>query len=333
MRIYKSRTALDAMDALSDRFLLFAEGDDDSGGGGADDGSQGDADTSGDDVAGEGAKEGAGEAGDSAEKVPDDWRASIENAGLRKIADRHDSVTSLTQAVSDLRKRESTSIRALGKEPTDEEVATYRKAIGVPENVDGYEFAMPEGQEATDADKAFQGAAAETFHGLNISAEQAQGLNTWWNGVQAAAVEQQINDDKTYADETEAKLKAEWPGKEFELNTGIADQAAAKVFGDAIDDARHIETKDGRFILDHPIFIKMLAQIGREMQEGRIGNLMTDGERGGVESQIREVEGKIDRAKASGDRALANKLYQDQQALYGQIHGSKPIVGAEGRTA
>ena len=88
----------------------------------------------------------------TSQETTDDWRASIEDDSLRKVADRFDSVVSLTQAVSDLRKRESNSIRIPGKDASDEDTAAYLKALGVPETVEGYEFSVPEGHELTDAD-------------------------------------------------------------------------------------------------------------------------------------------------------------------------------------
>ena len=263
----------------------------------------------------------------------DDWRVSIEDADLRKVADRFDSLSAMTKAVSDLRKRESTSIRVPGKDASEKDVAAYHKALGVPETVEGYEFAVPEGHEPTDGDKAFQAWAGETFHLNDISVEQAKGLNEAWNKYAASVLQAQIDADKKYADETETALKAEWPGKEFERNKAFADRAAAKVFGDALDDVRNIETKEGRFVLDHPAFVKMLAQVGREMDEGRLGGVLTEGDRDSIQSQIDDLQTKIDRATAQNDRTTAQDLYIKQQKLYEKVYGTAPVVGSEGRTA
>ena len=263
----------------------------------------------------------------------DDWRASIQDEKLRDHAGRFTTAQELAKAHLDLRKELSTAIKPLGKNPTDEQVAEYRTAIGVPKTVEGYELALPEGYEQTDADKAFQTAAAKAFHDTNITADQAKGLNGFWNEFTAAMLKAQIDADKAYADETEKALKAEWPGKEFDRNKAFADRAAAKVFGDEFDDVSKIETKDGRFVLDHPAFVKMLAGVGREMDEGRLGAVLTEGDRDNVQGQIDELGKKIDTARNEGDGEKANKLYIAQQELYRKIHGSASIVGSEGRTA
>lgn len=260
------------------------------------------------------------------------WRDAITDADHRKLADRFDSVPAMVKAVADLQKRDG-QVRVPGKDADEKELTAYYKAIGVPESAEGYEFAVQEGREINEADKAFQIAAAEKFHGLKITAEQAAGLNEWWNATSEAIQQAEIAEDKKYADASEAALKAEWPGAEYERNKVFADRAAADLFGDAIDAVREIETKDGRFVLDHADFIKALAKVGREMEEGRLGGVLSEGDKGGVETQIDELQAKIEKAQTSGDRGLANKLYQEQQELYRKIHGSGAIVGAEGRAA
>lgn len=262
----------------------------------------------------------------------DDWRASIEDADLRKVADRFASPTAMAEAMVDLRKRDSQT-RVPGKDASEKDVAAYHKAVGVPEKAEGYEFAVPEDHELTEADKAFQAWAGETFHAQNISVDQAKGLAEAWNEYAAGIQQAQIDADKAFADETEAALKKEWPGKEFERNKAFANAAAAKLYGDDIDEVRNIETKDGRFVLDHLAFVKAHAQIGREMQEGRLGNVMTDDARDSVQDQIDDLRKQIDKAKAGGDSEKANRLYQKQLELDAKIVGTKPVVGAEGRTA
>lgn len=324
----------DLFDDPFNRFLLFAEGDDGDGGGGEsgdDAGKQGDGESGkskdGDD-AGKAAAAAAAGNGET-----DDWRLGIKDEKLRDHAGRYTTMDSMAQSNVDFRKQLSTAIQPLGKDPTDEQVAKFRKTSGIPETIEGYEFTVPEGHEVTDADKAFQKSAAEVFHKFNVSTETAKGLGEWWNEVTAATLQAQIDGDKAYANETMAALKTEWPGKEFDTNKAFADQAITKIFGDAVDEVRAIEGKDGKFVLDHPAFIKMFAQYGREMQEGRLGNIMTDSDLNDNDTQIAELEKKIDKATFEGDRELANTLYQQQQELYRKAYGAGSIVGAEGRVA
>lgn len=322
------------------RYALFAEGDEGATGGSGEGEGQGD-NQGGDGGGGEqgdgegaaGGGQGDGAAGSANGAGTDDWREHIQDTKLRDHAGRFTSVVDLLGKHFELRQQLSTAIQPLGKDATDEQVEAYRKATGVPKTAEEYVFALPEGRESTEADKAFQASAAGVFHKFNIPVETAKGLNEWFNDIQVALGKAQIDADTAYAKETEAALKVEWPGKEFELNKAFADRAAAKVFGDAFDDVKRIETKDGRFVLDNPAFVRMLAGIGREMSEGRLGSVMTEGDQNAIENQIDELEGKIEKATNEGDGEKANKLYIEQQELYRKLHGSVPIVGSEGRTA
>lgn len=263
----------------------------------------------------------------------DNWRSVIQDEKLRKHAENFASVEELTKAHLGYRKDLSTAIIPLGKNPTDEQITAYRKAAGIPEAVDGYEFSVPEGREPTETDKALQSNLAETYHKLNINSDQAKGLSEWWNEAQSAALKAQIDGDKEFAEQSMAALRKEWPGTEFDTNKAIADLAAVKIFGDQLDEVRNIETNDGRFVLDHPAFLKMLAQYGREMQEGNLGGNLTEGDVSSVEGQISELDKQINEARWAGDPAKANDLYIKQQDLYRKIYGGDPIVGSEGRTA
>ena len=315
-------------DDLSSRFLLFAEGDEGDAGA-----AEGDASAEGDQGSASDKSANGGDEGSAGDKSADDWRASIQDEKLRTYSENFTSVEELAKAHQNFRKDLSKAITPLGKNPTDEQVTAYRKSAGIPETVDGYEFTVPEGHEITEADTAFQAATAEMFHKNNVSADQAKGFGEWWNEMQAQAIEAQAAGDKAFADESEAALKKEWPGEEYARNRAFADQAAVKVFGDQIDEVRNIETKDGRFVLDHPTFTKMLAQYGREMQEGKLGNIITDTERGGIDTEIAALGTQIDKARNSGDMTLANTLYQKQLELDRRAYGAGPVVGSDGRTA
>ncbi len=276
----------------------------------------------------------AAPAAEPASVPSEDWYGTVEDTKLRDHAGRFTSVVDLLGKHYELRQSLSTAIQPLGENPTDEQVVSYRKAIGVPETIEGYKFPdPPDGEALSDDVKTTRVTWAERFHTLNIPANTAAKLIEFVGEDGAVGLQAQIDADKVYADEAEVALKAEWPGKSFDLNKAHADRAAVKVFGDAFDEVRKIETKDGRFVLDNPAFVRMLAGIGREMSEGRLGTVMTEGDEAALDTEIDELEGQIDKATAEGDNVKANDLFIKQQELYRKKHGTVPIVGSEGRAA
>lgn len=260
-----------------------------------------------------------------------DWRETLPD-DLKKHASRFNSIEDLVKANVDSRQKLSKAIIPPGKDAGDEEVAAYRKAIGVPEAPDGYKFELPEGAEASENDKAFHSKMAEAFHGLNVTEEQAKGLNKVWNELSEAAKQAQVEADKEFAEQADAALRKAWGG-DYDANKAHADRAAEQMFGSDLDEVRHLETKDGRFVMDHPVMLKAMAQIGREMTEAGLVPALPADAMEQAESELGEIRAKIEKAQAKGDNATANRLYQKEQDLIAKMGGSKPIVGAAGRAA
>lgn len=263
---------------------------------------------------------------------PGDWRTSITDESAQKFAEKSPDLNHLVSRALDMQGKLSQAIVRPGQDATEEQIAAYRKQIGVPETEEGYEFEIPDGEDLTDADKAFHATMGKIFHGLDITADQAKALNVGFNEYTKVAKQEQIAQDQKFADEAEADLHKQWPGKEYALNKEYADRAATWAFGDQLDEVRHLETADGRFVMDHPIMLRALAAIGREMQEGGLVPPMTEEMSDQIDDQIAGLRQKARDAKAQGDTKAANKFYEQEQALIARKSGNRGIVGAEGRT-
>ena len=91
--------------------------------------------------------------------------------------------------------------------------------------------------------------------------------------------------------------------------------------------------KNGNFVLDNPLFVVVFARYGREMGEGRLGDVLSDSQRDSMSEQIDALQKQIDDAQAKGDNTKANDIYQKKMALIGKRDGDQSIVGAENRAA
>lgn len=267
-------------------------------------------------------KEGAAEA---------EWRAGLSD-DARKFAESSTDVQHVIDRALVLQKQVSRAIVPPGKDASEDDVAAYRKQIGVPDKADGYKFKMPEGAEPTDTDKAFHGTMAEAFHALNITGEQAKGLNKVWNDVTAAIQAEQVAADKRFAEESEAALRKSWGG-DWDKNLAHAERAASQMFGDDFEAMRALEGKDGLFLMDHPVMLRALASLGREMAEGGLVPPMSADAAEQAEEQIKGLRTKQAEAQAAGDSKRANQLYAQEQQLLAKMKGSKPVVGSQGRAA
>lgn len=98
------------------------------------------------------------------------------------------------------------------------------KKLGRPDNAEGYELPVPEGQP-----KELAGNAARWFHELGIPKGAAQKLTERWNNfVKESTQAQQAKVQETHTQQV-ATLKAEW-GADYNTNAGLVDKAA-QTFG------------------------------------------------------------------------------------------------------
>lgn len=261
-----------------------------------------------------------------------DWTADLPD-DLKETGKRFTSKADAVRSIIALQKREG-QVRVPGKDAKPEEIAAYHKAIGIPEKPELYEFPeLPEGLELNDHVKASRAEWGQRFHELKIPKEAAAQLSKFANEDAVRQLQSEIEADKSFAAQQDAQLRKEWPGEEYERNKTYANNAfrevAAKV-GLNVEALQKIETKDGRFLMDRSEIVRIFSAIGREMAEGSLGPTLTESEADSLDDQIRDVRARQSEAQSSGDSKLANKLYQQEQALIGK-KGSKPVVGSQGR--
>ena len=267
------------------------------------------------------------------EKVEVDWREAITEEDSKKFAESSTDINHLVKRAMDMRQKLSNAIVMPGKDASDDDVIAYQKALGIPGTPEGYEF--PSVPEMTDEIKASQQAWAARFHEMGISKEAATALVV---AVNAESVEHEaavVEADKAFAEKQSEALKAEWKGDDYDINIKFANRALEDLSnraGLSIDALRQIETKGGRFLMDRPEMVKMLAAVGREMAEGTLGPSMTATEVETAQDAIRDLGKQIEEAQAVNDSRLANQLYQKQLGIYDKM-GDQPLVGAQGRVA
>ncbi len=258
---------------------------------------------------------------------PADWRATLTSDDAKEYAERFTDVGKLIDGAIDMRKQLSTAIIPPGKDAKPEEVAAYQKRIGVPKTAEDYKFEVIKGAELTDSDKAFQASLSKTFHAANITVDQAKLLNTSWNEMVKATREAQVVEDKRHFDEGEADNRRRWGG-EYDENTNIAKRTMGNRAGEDFELIQHLETKDGRFVMDHPVVIRMFAEVGREMQNAGLIQGLTGDAAEQATDQITEIRERISKAQSEGNSKEANRLFALEQELIAKTQGNRPIVGA-----
>lgn len=265
----------------------------------------------------------------------DDWRADLPD-DLKEHATRFTTKADLVRANLDARRQLSRAIVQPGKDAKPEEVAAYRKSLGIPDAPEGYKFPdLPAGQVLSDEVKAERTAWAKEFHEAGLSSTQAERLIAKMSGVVAAQQTAMVEADKRNANEQTEALRKDW-GADFDRNKEFANRAfkdMAERAGVSSDDLRKLETKDGRFLFDDARMLKVFALLGREMGEGNLGPVVNEDQRSQMTSQLSTIRSAIETARSKRDDKEANRLYQEEQKLIARMSGNRPIVGSAGRAA
>lgn len=159
-----------------------------------------------------------------AEPKADDWRSEMagEDAELLKYLGRYHSKDAALKAFRQTQGeiRSGKYIKPLGDDPSEDEVAAYRKTFGIPDKPEGYLETLPDGLVVGDDDRPYVDKFVEAMHGANApkgSVEAA--LSTYYNIVEEQAAEeaQAAQEAKQTGEDA---LRQEW-GADYRRNLNV----------------------------------------------------------------------------------------------------------------
>ena len=263
-----------------------------------------------------------------------DWKKDIEDKQLREHADRFMSPADVVKHHFELRQKLSAALippsKGASKEDREVFAARLSKMLGVPEKPEDYEFPAPaEGVQLTDAEKTSRTNWAGFFHQIHLPKPMADAILNRFAEEHKTGTEAVQESDDRFAEESTAKLEAEW-GDDYDVNRTAASRASRELFGDEFDNVMKAELSNGHLLMDTTFMLRALARIGREMNEGSM-DVLTEDERETIDDQVKDVRKRANDAKEEGNTRLANKLFKQEQELLTKVVGKTPIVGGGGR--
>lgn len=195
-----------------------------------------------------------------------DWRAEMSggNEEYLKALSRYTNPEAATKALIDAKKalRERTpEVTTLTEDSTEEEVKAYRKAMGIPEEVGGYETGFSEGFEVSDADQALFDNFKQTAHNANFTEPQLKAAAEWYENLTAETEQARNEHEHNVRVETQAELRAEWGGEYKSninaLNTFISNNMDGDT--EAASELMNLRLESGDRLGDHLPFIRMMV--------------------------------------------------------------------------
>jgi hypothetical protein len=211
----------------------------------------------------------------------DDWRQALakgdqkELERLQRLASPeavYDAYRSLEKKMSGLKVPPT-----LPENPTPEQVAEYRKQVGVPEKPEGYLEKLPEGLVIGEEDKPAMTMLAEALHAKNVSPDVlATVVDTYYkiiehNQEEMVAAQQQLKQQASDA------LRAEW-GADYRPTINSIKAMLDGVDEDTRELIEGMQLADGSLAFNHPGFMRWMGGLATQINPAA---LVMPGQSGG----------------------------------------------------
>jgi hypothetical protein len=272
----------------------------------------------------------------------EDWRAKLAEhagAGDKKAIDRElkrlerfNDPQSIYGAFRAMENTWATKgfIKKLGENPSDEDLSTFRKEMGIPEKPEEYlaDVKLENGAVLGDADKPLATAFAEVMHKAGIPKEGYNAALNWYFKNQEDAAAQLDEADESFKAEANQALKEEWGPRFkrmingvstlFDIAPGGADPNNEQALFSRLLGGR---TADGKMIGNDPDVMRWLAGLANERNP--MMSVVEDAGAGGVaagETRLRDLKA----LRQTDPKRYWSKEVQDEELrLIGAIQKSK----------
>jgi hypothetical protein len=177
------------------------------------------------------------------------------------------------------------------------------------------------------------------FHKAQLTPKQAQILADARFEMDKQQMAAMSRADKEFADASEVSLRKEWGGdydrnKEMAVRLGKTAVAENALTPDEQDRLQKLETKDGRFVLDHPMVLKLFSWAMRKQAEDQPGILtMGQDEAQASKENLEKMRGEVRKLATAGKHKEAREMQEKVDRMDQQLYGAQPAIGREGRTA
>jgi hypothetical protein len=228
---------------------------------------------------------------------PEDWRDKLAAGDdkLKNLLNRYTAPDAFAKAFKELRaaydsrKPAKEEAAELPENPTDEQLAAWRKAKGVPDKPEDYEFEVPEGKELSDSEYEIVMDFAKAMHGKNMPADVVKQVSSWF--LEYEDIVAQKNAERAYQArmETEEKLRSEWGG-DYRANVNLMSNVLQEHLGTNASAFLSQPLADGTRLGDNETFIKLMADLSRKVGGSTAELYTTDVHTTGQSLEARKAE-------------------------------------------
>lgn len=255
------------------------------------------------------------------EALPDTWRGDMlsfagyegdelesRSGQLERVLDMPTLVKNYFNAQDKIRAGELSN--GLPADPTDEQLAEWREANGVPATHEDYDIQLAEGLVLGEDDERILGSVREAFHTHNVSNAAATAAVNAMLAGREAEIELLEQNDGIQAQQAQQALKDTWRG-DYTVNHQMIKNYLS-IMPQAIQDGvMNARMPDGRALMNSPEFLVFLADTARKLNPGGAVVPNSENQMQSINQEIAELEKRMGEDNTWFSDKEAQQRYQD----------------------
>lgn len=263
--------------AMSRQFINMIDGDPDGGGGGDPAPAPVSADPGGDPApVSDPAPSSDPAPVDYFSTAPEDWRSQMLTKAGYKEGEDFDKAMKQLDRVSDMGGlaknylEAQSKIRAgeisdgLPENPTDEQMANWREAHGIPQAPEEYSLSLDEGLELTEGDDEAMKEVFQIAHSNNVAPDAVNGIINSLLKYDQSKVNERISQDGIDKQMTDKQLKEAWAG-DYSTNLNMIKGLVNQLPADIKEDFEGARMPDGTGVFNNPSVMVAMAEWARKI--------------------------------------------------------------------
>lgn len=147
---------------------------------------------------------------------------------------------------------------------TDEQLAEYREANGIPSTVDDYATSLDEGLVLGDTDTRIMGEVFKVAHTENVSSDTMGKLTNAMLNARAAEEDLMLQQDGIDTQTVRGQLQDTW-GSDYQTNLNMVKGLVNQLPESMRDDFLNARLADGRALFNSPEFQIFMADVARKV--------------------------------------------------------------------
>lgn len=258
------------------------------------------------------------------DSVPETWRQDwVAKAGyegedatsvanmLERVADPATLLKNYKEAQDRIRKGEISN--GLPENATDEQIAAYREANGIPPEPSAYQLQLEQGFELSDTQKEIFDSVFEQAHSGNVPNEVMSQMTNSFLKAQAKIIERQQQQDGIDAQQAAQVLKENWQG-DYQTNINMIDGLLNQLPENVRDAFKGARMEDGRGVLNSPEIAQFLVDLARKANPAGAVVPNANNPVQAIEDEIAQLESRMGTPEWYKDVAANKRLEQLYEA-------------------